>query len=365
MYTTYGGGGYSAEFDISKNTSLLILNELYTNIWLDRHTRAVILEFTVYTPNTNMFTYNMFMVEFPETGGAFTSYSIAPLRLYHHYGPGGIYALVCECILVIYLLILLTRICIRVYQQQCQYFKQVWQVYECIQFLVGVTTVVVYFIRFIFTNLTIDNFNEDKRIFVNFQHIKFWDQLLVLFLGILVFMATLRLLQVLETSKRVNAVVKVFSDCASSLTWFGIMFIYIFMGFCILGTLLFGSVLTRYKNVFQTMGTLFISLIGKSNYREISLVTPVLANLFFLIYIITTVFFILTIFLSILGGSIDTVIHNTRNDNSEDIIETVMTQFKRMMWRPKKNSRTKQRKIKQSKFSTYIFLDREEKINKT
>ena len=351
VYTTYGGGGYSTEFDISKNTTLRILDELYTNIWLDRHTRAVILEFTVYTPNTNMFTYNMFMVEFPETGGALTSYSITPLRLYHHYGAAGIYTLLCECILVIYLVILFTRICIRFYQQRCNYFKQIWQNYELVQFLVGVTTVVIYFIRFIITNLTIDNFNEDKRAFVNFQHIKFWDLLLVLFLAILVFMATLRLLQVLETSKHLHAVVKVFSDCASSLTWFGIMFLYIFMGFCILGTLLFGSNLTRYKNVFQTMGTLFISLIGKSNYREISLVTPVLANLFFLVYILTTVFFVLTIFLSILGGSIHTVTRGTRNDISDDIIETIMAQLKKMMWRPQKNPRTKPLNIKQSKFS--------------
>ena len=349
VYATYGGGGYSTEFDISKNTTLRILNELYLSVWLDRHTRAVILEFTVYTSNTNMFTYNMFMVEFPETGGALTSYSITPLRLYHHYGPEGIYSLFCECILVIYLVILFTRICIRIYQQRCQYFKKIWQVYEFVQFLVGATTVVIYFFRLIITNLTIDNFNEDKRVFVNFQHIKFWDQLLVLFLAILVFMATLRLLQVLETSKRVDAVVKVFADCASSLTWFGIMFTYIFIGFCMLGTLLFGSNLPRYKNIFQTMGTLFISLIGKSNYREISSITPVLANFFFLVYILTTVFFILTIFLSILGGSIDAVTHDTRKDNSDDIIEVIMGQFKKMMWRPQRNPRTKSTNVKRSK----------------
>ena len=314
----------------------------------------MILEFTLYTPNTNLFIYNMFMVEFPETGGAFTSFSILPLRVYHHYGPGGTYTLICECILLVYLVILLSKICIRFYQQGCQYFKKVWQVYELVQFLVGVTAVVVYFFRLGFTKLTINKFNADKKLFVNFQHIAFWDLLLVLFLGILLFMATIRILQVFETSKKVNAVIKIFSDCATDLFWFGMMFLFIFIGFCFLGTLLFGSALVAYKNVFQSMGTLFISLIGKSNYTEISAVTPILANIFFIAYILTTVFFILTIFLSILGGSIDSVIHDTRTDNSDDIMHTLMQQFQKIVWRPKKNAKSKSKSIKQSKWHTWF-----------
>lgn len=296
-----------------------------------------------------MFIYNMFMVEFPETGGALTSYTISPLRVYHHYGPSTIYTLICECILVVYLVILLSKICFRLYQQKCLYFSKVWQVYECFQFFTGVTAVVCYFFRLVFTMFTIDKFNEDKRVFVNFQYIVFWDQLLVLFLGILVFTATIRILQVFETSKRVNAVIKVFSDCAGSLFWFGMMFFHILIGFSFLGSLLFGSVLTTYKNVFRTMGTLFISLIGKSNYTDISLVSPVFANIYFIVFIITTVFFVLTIFLSILGGSIDIVIHETRKDNSDDIIETLMKQFQKLMWRPKKNLKTKSQKLKRGK----------------
>jgi len=56
-YTTYGGGGYIAELDVNWDFSNRTLNELNTHFWFDRHTRAVFLEFTLYSANMNMFTY--------------------------------------------------------------------------------------------------------------------------------------------------------------------------------------------------------------------------------------------------------------------------------------------------------------------
>ena len=340
IYTTYGGGGYMAFFDINLNNSVRILNELYENIWLDRHSRAVMFDFTLFNGNTNTLIYSLFTVEFPETGGAITSYTILPLRVYHHHGPLGTYILVCECALVIYLIVLFSKICLRFYQQGWFYFKKLWQVFELVKLIVGLTGVVLYFIKLTFTILTISKVNEDKKSFVSFQHIAFWDQAYILILSVLVFMSTIHILQVFETSRKINAVVKIFSNCMSDLFWFGMMFLYIIVAFCVLGTLLFGSYLVDYRNVFQTMGKLFISLIGKSNYREINTVSPILANIFFLAYILCAVFFVMTLFLSILGGSIDTVIHDTRKNDAEDFMHILISQLTSLLWGPKKNTKS-------------------------
>jgi hypothetical protein len=52
---TYGGGGFVQDLDLSKNSSLAILQFLSDNVWLDRGTRAVMLDFTVYNANINLF----------------------------------------------------------------------------------------------------------------------------------------------------------------------------------------------------------------------------------------------------------------------------------------------------------------------
>lgn len=326
-YTTYGGGGYICQLDVSRNVSIKIINELFSNLWIDRQTRAVMFEFTLYNGATNIFLYNIFLVEFPETAGAFTSFTVYPLRVFTHLGAIGTYTLLCEIIFVIYLVIFLIKICIRIYQQRSKYFKQFWQNYELVMLMLGVAAAVVFAMRFGLASLTIREFKKDKHLFVNFSHIVFWDQLLVTILAVLVFMATLRILEVFSTSKKVSAVVKVFQDCGKDLFWYGVTFLHILLGFCFLGVLLFGSQILAYMNIYQCMGTLFIAMIGKSNFVEINESDPVLAKVFFMVYIFTVVFFTLTIFLSILGTSIDRVVHSLHEDKSEDVIELIFRKF--------------------------------------
>lgn len=291
-------------------------------------------EFTLYNGATNIFIYSTFIVEFPETGGAVTSFTVYPIRLYTHHGAIGTFTLLCEVLFVIYLIVMSVKISIRIYQQRSGYFSKFWQGYELVILIAGVGAIISFAIRLGLTYLTINNFKKDKRLFVNFSHIVLWDQILVAFLGILVFLGTLRVLEVFATSKKISAIVDVFNDCGKDLFWYGMTFLYIFLGFCIFGTLLFGSVLASYMSIYQCMGTLFIAMIGKSRFTEIEDAQPVLAKVFFILYIITVVFFILTMFLSILGASIDTVIHDTRADTKEDLLELLIMQMRSLIKKP-------------------------------
>lgn len=324
IYNTYGGGGYIATFDVGRNISIDILNELYKTLWIDRQTRAVLFEFTLYNAVTNVFVYNIFLVEFLETGGAFTSYWIYPVRIYTHHGATGTYTLVCEIIFVVYLSILFVKICVRIYQKRCGFFKEFWHVYELIMLLLGMIIIVFYALRLSFAHITVNKFNKDKKQYVNFAHIILWDQIFISALAVLVFMATLRMLEVFASSKKINAVILVFNECGKDLMWYSFTFLHILLAFCLLGLQLFGSQLTSYKDIYSTMETLFLSLIGKSKFTEIDDKEPVLAKLFLTLYILAVVFFILSIFLSILGASIDSAVHDSRHDPREDLIESVM-----------------------------------------
>ena len=338
VYTTYGGGGYIATFDIGRNISIQILNELFKNLWIDRQTRAILFEFTLYNAVTNIFVYNKFLIEFLESGGAFTSYTIYPVRIYTHHGALGTFTLLCDISFVVYLSFLFVKICVRIYQKRCRFFKEFWHVYELIMMLLGIVISVFYALRLVYANITVNKFNKDKKLYVNFAQIVLWDQILVSVLAVLVFMTTLRMLEVFSSSKKVNAVIQVFSECGKDLMWYSITFIHIFFTFCILGLLLFGSKLTSYKDIYKTMGTLFIALIGKSKFTEIDDKEPVFAKLFFSLYIVIVVFFVLSIFLSILGASIDNAVHDSRKDPREDMIEYLMKLLQSLINRPERKS---------------------------
>ena len=52
---SYGGGGFVPDLATTKEESASIISFLQENNWLDRGTRAVFLDFTVYNANINLF----------------------------------------------------------------------------------------------------------------------------------------------------------------------------------------------------------------------------------------------------------------------------------------------------------------------
>ena len=330
-YTTYGGGGYIALLDVNRDVSQYILDELYLNSWVDRQTRAVFLEFTIYCLNANIFMYNLFVVEFPETGGAFPYHILLPLRVYQHNGSTGVYTLACEVIFVVFLLILTVQMIINMVQQKCEFFKKFWQLLDMIFVIVGYLAIGMYIVRFIMTSATIEKFQEDKKQFVNFYHIALWDQLFVLLIGILDFIITIRLLHILGYNKRISAVSNVFSSAASELLWFGIFFLNIFTCYAVFGYFLFGSKLKSYMNVYATMGTLFISMIGKSRFTEIENTDPIMSKIYFMIFIFFVVYCILTMFLAVLSKSIENVHADLKKEKGEEMVDFLINKMKNMI----------------------------------
>lgn len=55
LLTTYSGAGYYQDLSRTKEGSADILAELMENLWLDRGTRAVFIDFSAYNANINLF----------------------------------------------------------------------------------------------------------------------------------------------------------------------------------------------------------------------------------------------------------------------------------------------------------------------
>jgi hypothetical protein len=109
IHNTYGGGGYIAEFIVNYNISKQIIDDLYTYIWIDRKTRAVFTEFTLYNVDNNVFIYVSLLCEFLETGGILTSSTIKPFRPYQHVDSLGIVTFICEIIVLVGIIVFAVR----------------------------------------------------------------------------------------------------------------------------------------------------------------------------------------------------------------------------------------------------------------
>lgn len=103
-FSTYGRGGYVKNLGLMMAESKEMIETLQNNIWIDRGTRAVFLDFTIYNANINLFCQIRLLTEFPATGGAFPSWTYRTVKLIRYVTPMDYFVLACEIIFVLFVL---------------------------------------------------------------------------------------------------------------------------------------------------------------------------------------------------------------------------------------------------------------------
>ena len=79
---TYSGeGGFIVDLTLNKSIAKDKIQFLKSNLWLDRGSRVVFIDFTTYNPNINLFVVSKLISEFPATGGMITSWQFRTLNL--------------------------------------------------------------------------------------------------------------------------------------------------------------------------------------------------------------------------------------------------------------------------------------------
>ena len=71
---TYGGGGYVVNLGSSMLEASGVIADLKHHKWITRGTRAIMIDFTVYNANINLFCVVRLLLEFPATGGVIPSF---------------------------------------------------------------------------------------------------------------------------------------------------------------------------------------------------------------------------------------------------------------------------------------------------
>ncbi|XP_069123241.1 polycystin family receptor for egg jelly-like [Argopecten irradians] len=306
-YQTYGGGGYILKLENGLENSRYIAEELVKYHWINRATRAIFLEFTLYNANTNLFLYMIFLTEFTENGGLLTWVDVYPFRPYQHTGALGAYAMLCYFIYLIALIYGTVKIVSKIAKQRWQFLKDLWNITDLSCVILSYIGVVLWCLRYVYASQSMAIYYEDKDAFINFQHVVVWDVTFNVIIGIIVFVATIRLLRIMGYNKRMTQVARVIGNAAADLSGFAIIFGIGFFGWVILGFLLFGSIMREYRSLFSTWGTLSNSLIGKNKLDAMTRAAPNFANFYFFTYVVFIMLILMTVFAAILNQSITTV----------------------------------------------------------
>lgn len=170
---SYSGGGYVVELARWPQQSQTIIRQLRRQLWTDRLTRAVFVEFILYNANTNLFTAAKLIFEFPPSGGILSHHlQTRVLRLYPYVGAKLIFRLMLDVAVLVFTIVYMVSQIKLVRQQRCLYFQTFWNIWECINICAFIGVVAMYALHFIAIKLTMKEVHKNPgRLFLSTLYI--------------------------------------------------------------------------------------------------------------------------------------------------------------------------------------------------
>lgn len=352
-YDVYSAGGFVQDLPNNRDTVNSILNELKMLKWIDRQTRAIFTEFTLYNSNLNLVTYCTFAVEFTDAGIAVYHTFTQSFRPSLLNDATGALSLIFYFIYIIILIISTCKTVGKLRKHGCEFFKALWNVIDVLTCIMSYTAIGVWVVKYFYTKNALKRYYDDKSAFINFSDIVSWEYTFNCIVGFIVFTATLRILKTLGYNKRCSELVAVIRHAAPELLSFVVIFGLAFFGFAILGFLLFGASMYDYHNLIATLGSLANTLIGRNSLDQMVGAAPLFAQFYFFIYVLFVIFVLLTMFAAILNQSITDVREEYKKEETPiGILNLITATVKDLlgMFGIHIRSNNKQQKIEKSKF---------------
>jgi len=317
LISSYGGGGFYQDLASTKALSAAIVSDLKSNLWLDRGTRVVFLDFTVYNANINLFCVIRLVVEFPATGGAIPQWVFRTVKLIRYVTVGDYFVMACEGIFVLFILYYLIEESIEIKKHKFNYFKSFWNILDILVIIISIVCIAFNIYRTMAVGKKLDQLLAYPNAFPDFEFLSYWQVQFNSAIAITVFMAWVKVFKYISFNKTMTQLSSTLAACAKDLAGFAVMFFIIFLAFAQLGYLIFGTQVKDFSSFDDAVFTLFRIILGDFNFQELEEANRILGPIYFLLYVFFVFFVLLNMFLAIINDTYSEVKAELANQKSE------------------------------------------------
>ena len=312
------GGGYLFKMNnLGYDPSILKsdIEKLKDNGWIDRQTRAVFVEFTIYNPNINLFSSCLILFEFISTGQIIKSSQFSPINLFDINNSTFIsFKIIMNFIYMIFISIFMIKEIAKILKDRINYFKQFYNYIELVLISISWASLSFYLYRLyssyevynllkkskkdFIQSIQINSFIQSA--FINLQYIIYCNDLLQVFLGFCAAFGTIRFIKLLRFNKKIIVFMQAFSHSIKDLLSFGLLFLILWFSFVQAMYLIFNEKSSQFATLVTSMETLFQLILGKFDVLPIIKANALFGSIFYVLYNVLVVFMLINMFLSIL-----------------------------------------------------------------
>ena len=307
QFSFYPGGGFVADLGYENETSFGIKENLQNNNWLDRQTRAVIVEFSAFNSSVNVLSIATYFYEVEASGYTATLTSINVLSLYSTQSADQQFYLICVLLFIIFVMSYLGREGYKLYKLGLSYFKFFWNWVEIFQLFFSVLSVVMYTVQSEKVTSAIRKLQENVYGNASFQEAVVWREVENVVLGILAFIVSVKLLRLIRFNKHVAVFSITVKNSARHLASFSVILLTLFVAFLHFGILIFGAGFEGYSSVLKASFFQLELTLGRVKARpinELQLTNKIFGRIFEAMILLSTTIMAMNFFIVILNDAV-------------------------------------------------------------
>nr|XP_033799607.1 polycystic kidney disease 2-like 1 protein [Geotrypetes seraphini] len=315
--TSYSGGGYYTDLDVTKPQSAGALQTLKENLWLDRGTRAVFIDFSVYNANINLFCVLRLVVEFPATGGAIPSWQIRTVKLIRYVNGWDYFIIACEVIFCVFIFYYIVEEILELRIHKLKYFTSIWNILDVVVILLSLVAIAFHIFRTIEVNRLMGKLLKQPNTYADFEFLAFWQTQYNNMNAVNLFFAWIKIFKYISFNKTMTQLSSTLARCAKDILGFAIMFFIVFFAYAQLGYLLFGTQVENFSTFVKCIFTQFRIILGDFDYDAIDNANRILGPIYFVTYVFFVFFVLLNMFLAIINDTYSEVKEELSNQKNE------------------------------------------------
>jgi len=304
----------STEYLFSDCDVWCTLAKLKKDRWLDLGTRALFVDFTLYSPYLNYHLPVSIVFEFPPTGAVIANAHFRPTQFHWYSGDNGMLQLVLEVVLIGFVFYYFRQEFIEIRENWRVYITKLWNMIDMLNCFVWLGVIAIHLYVFYVINVEYDMAAAvEEGQYVNLAYVSYLmsaERCLHSFAAILMWTKSFKYL---EWSFHMSFLMRMIQWAAIEIMYFVIVFVIMFLGFAQAGYILFSSSIFEYSSFERCIITMLSSLGGMNvrahnygshlNTDAMTAVSSVMGPLYFMMYQIGIFIVSVNIFVAILNDA--------------------------------------------------------------
>jgi len=269
--------------------------------WLDKHTRAVILDVNLLNANYNLFSNVRLVVEFQSSGYVNPYVRVRTFKLYRYQSSYDYFVAAMEIAFAALVAYYIYVECVEIHRQGFSYLKHGWNYVDWANLIIALAVIGLRIVSL--TRLDAFTFSSTSVQYIDFPTIGATANNELNIISLNFFLIYFKIFKYMANVPRMGSILQTLRFAAVDLMLFMVLVLIIYFGFSAAFYVCFGHANRDFRSLGDSVGALNRIVLGDYDYPALYGISPIMAQVLFYSFVLVVVFVVLSMFLALISDA--------------------------------------------------------------